>query len=236
MIKGNASGSEKTIYISIIYLFALLIVFVIGWLNGWIAISIVLVLTIVCPRRKIWLGLKSPQRHAGHAPVIALCAGATVSMMLLSGIMPPLGTNSDWLKDYAIFDALSTNQWPVILSGENGPELLRYSIGWYLIPSLVATQPLLQWVAAAWTGAGMFLALCLLVSLLGWEIRAAAVAVPSFLLFGGADAVGQHILGTQPILGNHYEWWAEFAQYTGHMTGVFCTTSPDYRLDRIGSV
>lgn len=173
------------------------------------------------PRNEIRNVQNIPRIAYARAAVLAICLGGAAGMVFLSGMVPPLATNSDWLKHYAIFDALSTNPWPVILPGGNGAELLRYSIGWYLIPSLVATQPTLQWIAAAWTVIGLFLALCLLVSLFGWSLKAAAVAVPFFLLFGGADIVGLHVLGSQPKLENHYEWWAEFAQYTGHATAVF---------------
>ena len=132
----------------------------------------------------------------------------------LSGAWPLFGQPSDWLKHYAVFNALVSDKWPPAL--EYGT--LRYALGWYLVPAGLAKlfgRETLDLLIGAWTTLGVFLALRLLVHGAPRPLLAAAV----FVFFSGLDAVGFRVTGNAPFPG-HLEWWSGWAQIPSHITAL----------------
>lgn len=91
----------------------------------------------------------------------------------LSGGGGPLHQNTDWIKHYAILNALAQNHWPVEMAGQTG--VLRYSLGWYLILALIlkAVTPHAQNVALSlWSVTGIFIFFRIIAAVVGSRIGA----------------------------------------------------------------
>jgi hypothetical protein len=134
---------------------------------------------------------------------------------------------SDWHKHYALFKLLASEPWPpVIYSPEHGVEVLRYSLGFYLVPSLIskfAGPGLLSLCVAAWTLGGVFLLFSLMKNLLGHVPNAKRLvfALATFILFSGADVVGTAITNYHHGPAYHLEWWPQWIQYVSNTTALF---------------
>ncbi|MEX3941237.1 hypothetical protein AB4Y44_17115 [Paraburkholderia sp. BR10937] len=141
----------------------------------------------------------------------------------LSGGIGPLHQNSDWTKHYAIVNALAQYPWPVEMADQGG--VLRYSLGWYLVPALIlkALTPHVQNIALSlWSVLGVFLFFRVIAAVLG--DRASAIVAPLvFVIFGGADLIGYAFTGYQhgPIY--HLQWWSGWISYPASTTSVFWT-------------
>jgi hypothetical protein len=132
--------------------------------------------------------------------------------------------NFDWSKHYSIINLLAQTTWPPIAQIEGRPDsVLRYYVGWYLVPSAVvkiAGAQLQPIASAAWTMIGVFLFFNLLPNLVGRRL-AAVVAPLVFMVFGGADVIGMIINGKDISFGTHLEWWAGWVQYSSNTTALF---------------
>lgn len=156
---------------------------------------------------------------AGSSRRNAALAFAAFVLAMLTGIFPPFNLAWDWLKHYSIYRLLIEQDWPIVLN--DGSETLRYYLGFYLAPALMA-KALGAWAADgllfAWLWLGMYLVLRLLTA--GLHTGRAASVVAVFIAFGGADVIGSWIWHPEIGFGRHLEWWSDFVSFTSHLSMV----------------
>ena len=149
--------------------------------------------------------------------------------------------NDDWDKHRAILHDLGQHAWPVHLPNEanNLLPLLRYYLGWYMVPGLAAHwlgYSALNWALPIWTWLGVALILLLFTrGYHGWKVILAVVVLIFFsgmdflriILFEGWDWIKLSVdFDDQPWiqLGRyHIEWdryWGLKIQYSSNMTGL----------------
>ena len=64
---------------------------------------------------------------------LLICSAITV---WLSGIFPPFSENFDWYKHYGLLNLLIDKPWPPAAFFEKGFRPLRYSLSFYILPSI----------------------------------------------------------------------------------------------------
>lgn len=170
------------------YLLAPLFLFFLLYINVAIAVP-ACVLIAWC----VWELCRSAARPridtmAWSTPALLILAAAWV---FLGGSFGVTGLNSDWPKHFAVFNFLADAKHG-LYAGPN--EIMRYSIGWYLVPSAIAkaTATGTYWHAAllgVWSTLGVFIFFRLLVDLVGGGPRALRAPLV-FILFSGADIIG----------------------------------------------
>ncbi|MGV7166737.1 hypothetical protein ACDI35_17715 [Xanthomonas axonopodis pv. cajani] len=152
---------------------------------------------------------------------LPIAAGAVAA--LLPGVLPPLAENSDWLKHYALFNALVLGEWPVRVSIPEGDGLLRYSLSYYVLPALGAKilgMKTLSLLVFIWTALGMGLVFSHVVAS-GERNRSKVVAALTvFMAFSGADILGTLITGYTRGPRFHLEWWAGFGELSASVTNL----------------
>ena len=139
--------------------------------------------------------------------------------------------SSDHVYRNAIFHDLIKKPWPVVY--ENGSLLSYYIAHWmppalvgkivYLISGSVFAGYLTGNIALLlWSAFGCFIVLLLAVLLTSAKGRNhVIIAALMFVFFSGLDWLGTEITGHTSSLGIHYEWWAEFAQFSSVTTCLF---------------
>ncbi|MDO7933390.1 hypothetical protein Q6A26_14745 [Xanthomonas euvesicatoria pv. eucalypti] len=154
---------------------------------------------------------------------MALPVAAGVVAALLPGVLPPFAENSDWLKHYALFNALVLGEWPVRVSIPEGDGLLRYSLSYYVMPALgakilgVKALPLLVFV---WTALGTGLVFSHVVASRGLSRGKVVAALIVFMAFSGADILGTLLTGYTRGPSFHLEWWAGFGELSASVTNL----------------
>jgi len=128
--------------------------------------------------------------------------------------------NSDWVKHYAITNALAENQWPVV----NGGDVMRYALGWYLIPALAMKVfgGGANLYLSIWTFFGVVLVFRMIVDMFPGRTYA-WLAPLVFMIFSGADIVGTWITHYQSGPLHHLEWWSGWGEYPSSVTSIFWT-------------
>jgi hypothetical protein len=144
-------------------------------------------------------------------------------LAMLSGAGGLLYRNLDWEKHYALLNCLGSTPWPtrVVLEGQP-PVVLRYSIGWYMLPALALKMTDLQvqdLLLSGWLAVGMTIFFWLISDLIpgkrGW------LAGPAlFMLFSGMDIIGIALGGYHSPTPYHLEWWPGWMQYSSTMTDL----------------
>lgn len=145
-----------------------------------------------------------------------------------SGLLGGLPLTDDWRLRLVVLQDLTRGAWPVGYGDLAGGEsVLRFSMGYYLIPAGlgawlggVEAARLLQGV---WTVLGVLLFLALVVQ--SWPNRrpaGVAALLALLLLFSGMDILGFLVEQARaPAPGEHIEWWAPLLQYSSQTTLLF---------------
>jgi hypothetical protein len=144
----------------------------------------------------------------------------------MTGTVPPFAENLDWIKHYALFNTLANQSWPPGVVTEHGIGTLRYSLGFYVVPSLVAKYAGMAFLGPAiyaWTTVGMYLVLILAFGARSLPVAHRFILAGVFLLFSGADIIGTGFTQAGLVLPMHFEWWAGFGQLSSNMTSVIWT-------------
>ncbi|MBV6783539.1 hypothetical protein KWH04_23610 [Xanthomonas campestris pv. trichodesmae] len=152
---------------------------------------------------------------------LPIAAGAVAA--LLPGVLPPLAENSDWLKHYALFNALVLGEWPVRVSIPEGDGLLRYSLSYYVLPALGAKilgMKTLSLLVFIWTALGMGLVFSHVVASGEHNRSKVVAALTVFMAFSGADILGTLITGYTRGPRFHLEWWAGFGELSASVTNL----------------
>ena len=133
--------------------------------------------------------------------------------------------NADWLKHYSVVNFLDRHAWPGHTHiAEFGDAVIRYSLGWYLIPAAVLkiTDAHIQTgVLAAWSVLGIFLFFSLLPIQVGTTRKALIAAPLVFMVFGGADLIGTLLTRYQRGPPLHIEWWGSWIEFPASTTSLF---------------
>ena len=180
---------------AIAYLALPLAVWFVGWFRAWIGLPAAVLLVVA-----LWRALSGswrPRPPSRAAVVLLVAAFVLVALAPVSGVFVD-DAFFNWPVHRAVMLDLARSSWPVYLAQYAGEEplLLRYYLGWYLPPSLVAHavgDAALDWAVPLWTWIGVALTL-LMASRSLPSLRAAAIAVAVVLFFNGLDPVEDRIL------------------------------------------
>lgn len=207
------AARSTTRHLEIAYLALPAIIFALGFLEWWVAIAVSVLLSIAC----VLVFTESSERlNNAPAAYVGVCAAAIV--LFLAGF--PNGPFAwDWIKHWALVNALGTEPWPVVLELGGVERHLRFYLGAYLVPAflhklLPAIE--LHFALGAWFFGGfvlLFRTVCSIGATRGQSVAAAMLLV----VLGGADTFAEHIarelqgLPAAPWFGIHYEAWGVHA-------------------------
>jgi len=215
--------------LAIAYLLLPVAVFLLGWFQWWLALpfTVLLVIAISPLLRGPWRPDLSRDRLLRHAAIL----GLALAWLMLTGAggVFDTNTNADWIKNDAILLDMSRSPWPTLLPTEgNRPEpLLRYYLGYYMVPALAGRwlgAAALNWAVPLWTFAGTgLLALLFARHFRGWAVL---LALAILMLFSGMDIL--RVLLLQDLDGIHFgrshiEWdygQGLHVQYSSNMVGL----------------
>ena len=194
LLRRSREGSQGTALpllsvshrLAILYLMIPLVVWLVGWFQWWFGIPAAALLAL-----GLWQALSGSWQVTPRLAVLALLvvAAGWVMMTAAGGLFDV--HNFDWIKHRLVFLELSRGDWPTNLpSYLETPAQLRYYLGYYMVPGLIARLfgvAMLNWAVPLWTWCGASLVLILFSrDYRGWKILAAALIL---MLFGGMDFV-----------------------------------------------
>ena len=171
------------------YLLAPVAVWLLGWFHWWVGVPATALLVVGA-----WKALSGSWRW--HRPsrttvVLALVAGAWVATTPAGGVFTV--ETGDWIMHRALLLDMARGGWPTYPVDylHDAPPLLRYYLGWHMVPTLAARwlgPAALNWAVPLWTWCGVALVVLLFARGLP-TLRAALAAVAVLVFFGGLDVV-----------------------------------------------
>ena len=200
LLKRIREGSRGTAFpslpvphrLAILYLMTPLAVWLVGWFQWWFGIPAAALLAL-----GLWQALSGSWRVTPRFAIVAvlLVAAGWVMMTAAGGVFDV--HNQDWIKHRLVFLELSRGDWPTSLpSYLEIPAHLRYYLGFYMVPGLVARlfgAAALNWAVPLWTWCGASLVLILFTrDYRAWKVFVAALIL---ILFGGMDFARTLLLG-----------------------------------------
>lgn len=191
--EGGSTTSELPLLhrAAVAYLVLPLVVWLVGWFR-W-EVGVPLALLLAAGLRRALAGGWRVSKPSRASVAVLLAAAAWIATTPAFGLFQG---HSDWIIHRAVLLDLVWGEWPTYLAGYvDNPPLLRYYLGWYMVPALTGRWLgawALNWAAPLWTWCGISLALLLFAR--GLRTTGAALAGASVLiLFGGMD-VAEHAL------------------------------------------
>ena len=223
--------------LAIVYLMLPVVVWLAGWFNWWFGVPAAALLA--CALRRPLSGSWKPRAPSAAAVMTTAAAAAAVMTTAAGGVFDV--ENADWLEHRTTMLDLSRHPWPAYLPDplapwrpENAaphatPPLLRYYLGWSIVPGLVGRwlgPAALNWAVPLWTWAGV--ALVALLFARRRRGRQLAVYLAMAFCFGGMTLVSAPaILGWgRGWVG--IEWYVErfgWASFLVHGPGPFSLQS-----------
>ena len=208
------------------YLSLPLLIWLLGWLEVWAAVP--LVLCVVYALKPLVAPLPadaSPITRMQLLVAVLVGCGWTV----FGGTGHFFFANHDWYIRDAVLHDLVASPWPVGYGLLDGKEsLLRAPIGFYMPAALVGKVMGLytaHLAMSAWTAAGATIFLLQVLSLLPSRPQVVAAAAALVVLFSGLDIVGNLVSVPRFIeswnSARHLEWWAGTYQYSSMTTQMF---------------
>ena len=172
------------------YLLAPVAVWLLGWFHWWVGVPATALLVV-----GVWKALSGSwrmRRPSRTAVVLAAVAGAWVMTTPTGGVFTFWG-GGDWDMHRAVLLDMTRDGWPTYPVDylRDAPPLLRYYLGWYMVPSLAARwlgPATLNWAVPLWTWCGVVLVVLLFARGLP-TLRAALLAVAVLVFFSGMDIV-----------------------------------------------
>jgi len=220
-------GQHGPLFFRLAWFYLLLpsVIVLVGFQRWEIGVAVALAALAACFGALRW---HSPIAASPGNTLLATWPYLVLSAVLLwlSGILPPFGENSDWLKHYALFNELILQSWPPVVAGNEGFATLRYSLSWYVVPALVAKAAGPEWLGVAvfvWSTLGLYIALVLAFGTRAWSVAQRFTVCLVFLLFSGADIIGSYLVAASQSTPLHFEWWAGFGQLSSMVTSLFWT-------------
>lgn len=168
-----------------------------------------------------------------HLDSIVIASSASIIMLWIIGF--PFGPFApDWLKHWAIMDALLNHKWPVIITLNDEPNYLRFYTAAYLVPAFISKLTgIPTWFTFyAWLFMGFFLIFISTLSLPRRASLSSKLAACILLVsIAGADAIALntiHFINNGDIvgfIGLHQEWWLnelfnKLIQYSSIITSL----------------
>ncbi len=143
----------------------------------------------------------------------------------LAGVGHFFYANSDWLTRDAVLRDLTETAWPPKYESDGPlPLILRAPVAYYLPAAALGSVLGLGFADIAlyaWTVLGFVLVLCAATTRFTTNAQR-WICCAVMIGFGGLDLVGYLLTHwTLPALGEHIEWWAQFAQYSSNSTLLF---------------
>ena len=181
--------------LSIIYLAAPVIVWLVGWFEWWIGLPVAGVLVA-----GLWGALSGSWRISLTLPVLVSLLAALAWMLLtpISGLWKP-PNDTRWIIT-TLLD-IGRGEWPTYLTDylNNSSPLLSYYLGFHMVPGLVGRwlgSTSLSWALPLWTWSGI--ALLIIVFTRGLHtLRASLLAIVIFIFFSDMDAL-EYVLHLGP--------------------------------------
>ena len=169
-------------------------------------------------------GVRLRTFEVSRKAVVAICLLA-LAWTALSGVGHIFYANADWVTRDAVLRDLVATPWPPSYETDGDFALiLRAPIAYYLPAAVVGSLLGLQVadiVLYLWTVAGFVLFVCAATTLFSTR-RQRVICCAVLVGFGGLDLLGYALLdGAIPKVGQHIEWWANFAQYSSNSTLLF---------------
>lgn len=230
--KQTCRDLDRLEWLAVSYLFLPIFPFLLGWLRWPYGLSLAALAALG------WWS--TPWKRAEGRPVLGRPAAVVLVMaaaiwVALSGLVPPFDLSDDWSTRMAVLRDLAVGDWPVgygQLGGAYQNLLLRFPMGYYLVPAMFAkglggTEGVARALLLPWTLLGVTLFLVLTLTSFRPEprrLRVKNVILPLVLTigFGGMDVVGWLVLRRSwPPVGSEIEWWAGLFQYSAHTTLLF---------------
>ena len=200
--------------LTILYLALPVAIWLVSWLEWWVGVPAVLAMTLAL--RDV---LRGPWRASPTRRdlVLALIALGWVLSLPAGGLLA--GESGDMLTHRAIFLDLGRGSWPTYVTDHlrDEPPLLRYYLGYYLVPGLLGRwfgAAALNWAVPLWTWIGLALLLRLFTRNMA-TTRGAGAAAFALVFFSGMDTVsfllrhalfGLGELSSERFLFWGYEW------------------------------
>lgn len=201
--------------LAIVYLVLPVAVWLVGWFEWWFGLPAVVVLGMA-----LWKALSGSWRlslQPAHA-IIALLALGWVMATAAGGIFDI--NNVDWDKHRALFVDLARGPWPgyrptwseLLLAfrpedAEMPFALLRYYLGYYIVPGLFGKWfglAALNWAVPIWTWCGVALMLAMFArGLRTWQTALAALI---FIFFSGMDVAMHAMFAGWDWLAYSFSW------------------------------
>ncbi len=179
---GGSTGQALPVAhrLAIVYLLLPVVVWLVGWFQWWLGIPAAALFVLA-----LWQPLSGTFRLSVRPVTIVLLAIAFAwTMTTAAGGFFDV-QNFDWDKHRAILLDLGRGGWPTYLpSYFEAPLLLRYYLGYYMAPGLLASwfgAAALNWAVPLWTWCGVSLLFLLFAhGLRGWRAVAAVVLLIFF--------------------------------------------------------
>ena len=174
--------------LAVAYLLAPVAVWLLGWFHWWAGVPATALLAVGA-----WQALSGSwrwRRPSRTTVVLALVAGAWIAATPAGGVFT---VADDWFTHRAILLDLTRGGWPTYPVDylSDSPPLLRYYLGWHMIPALLGRwlgPAALDWAVPLWTWCGAALVVLLFARGLP-TLRAALAAVAVLAFFSGMDVV-----------------------------------------------
>ena len=220
--------------LAILYLMLPVCIWLAGWFEWWLGLPAVALLGA-----GLWSALAGSLRGSRPRPAVFACALLALGWVMLTAAGGVFDSgNGDWHAHRATLLDLGRQPWPVFLPdvvsdympSESNPvarPLLRYYLGWYMVPGLAARvggPAALNWAVPLWTWLGVALVLLLFVR--RFRGRGALwTAATIFVFFSGMDFLRGNwgCFFDETIRCIHIEWdrlWWTPTQLSSHMTGL----------------
>lgn len=209
---GSESIHERLV---LLYLGLPAVVFLLGFIDGSFAIPIV-----ACIVASLYLELRArPESGRRFGPIdrrLVFLSGAIGLVVLLVVGFPSGPFAWDWVKHWALLNAMASSDWPTTIDVEGVPHYLRFYMGAYLVPAALARfASLPTWLGfGLWLWLGYGLVVWMAVRRAGHLRTRAALGAGALLLgIAGADIWSLTLLRNlsgapaMPMLGTHSEWW-----------------------------
>lgn len=208
--------------VSLAYLLAPMLPFLWGWWRWPVALIFSGLLAVS------GFAVFMRRRQAAVSLSLSLWAGLAAAALLwvgVSGLLGGLPLTKDWSVRMVVLHDLTVGAWPVgygALAG--GDAVLRFSMGYYLIPAglggwLGGVEAARLWLGV-WTALGVLLFFALIIQ--SWPRRRprdVMATLALLVMFSGMDILGFMLERTYaPALGEHIEWWAPWLQYSSQTT------------------
>ena len=215
--------------LAIAYLLLPLGVWLVGWFEWWFGVPAVVLLCAGFGRALGGSWMSRPSTASLVAMALAFC---WVMATAAGGIFDL--ENGDWHEHRTTMLDLGRYPWPTYLPdhfaaylprSDAGPTLLRYYLGWYMVPGLAAHwfgPAALNWAVPLWNWAGVALVLALFARhCCGWK---AAVSIAILIFFGGMDILRVLALSSwdwlPPIIEGEagrdvFHWWRRAQRFMG---------------------